>query len=642
MNNEISGKENHSSGGLRDSVLPRVSVSFFFLFLSLLVIYPILSRFNSAYIGAGELEGWLWRYWWMKKLIFSALSCRPAQPGAVLYTIFTAGNYPETGNVLDLLLISLPLEQIFGPPVYYNTKVILILFLNGMAGYTMCLNFFKNRWISAAGGAVLILNPYVLGEIASGRIRHAILFAMPLYVLHLFRAYREKSWGAAVWAGVWLGLTAAFYLYYGLALLFFSLIFLLYQLIFDRRNSHHSFFLKLTVIVVIFLAITAPFCIRYLETAIQGKELPEVSWGKSVPSLAFLQGKEDLPRGDGGLNMSLRRLLRDSPGFMYPVGIDGKIYIPLIITLLVLPPLIFVRPVPWLWMINLAFFYMLSLGPFLKLGDGVESAVIIGGNPIALPYTLFFKYIPFFSRLFSPIRWMGFLCVILAVLLAGNLKWMGGWISGQWNEAKACRATGVISVLIPLLALAQMFWMGNIPLPVNPVKVPAFYGEIAQDSMLNGLVELPYPPSDSRVFFQAFHGKKILGGWKSTPPGIPQDSPAGKLSVIDHTKAKNMVDYLEGLNRFDGEAGEFPSGDLEKLEEMGYEYIVLHERGCGEMFPEKSPEFFDYIVEKLSLRLGSPVIVREEWIELPPRTWKAIEKSGRMAIFKIPEGEDSK
>ncbi len=112
------------------------------------------------------------------------------------------------------------------------------------------------------------------------------------------------------------------------------------------------------------------------------------------------------------------------------------------------------------------------------------------------------------------------------------------------------------------------------------------------------------------------------------------------MSVIDHTKVEKLVKYLESLNRFNDSPGDFPTDDLEKLEEMGYEYIVLHERGCRENHPDRGARFFDLISNNLSKVLGPPQIYREEWIELPPETWKARKMTGRVAVFKVPEGKE--
>ena len=82
-------------------------------------------------IGGGELGGWVWREWWHFKEIESLDAVNMGTIGSV-EALVSLGRYPETGNILDLLTLSYPLNTWFGFPANHNIKILLILVGNGI------------------------------------------------------------------------------------------------------------------------------------------------------------------------------------------------------------------------------------------------------------------------------------------------------------------------------------------------------------------------------------------------------------------------------------------------------------------------------------------------------------------------------
>lgn len=614
----------------------------FFLFIAavLIPLYPVLFRFSSAYMGGGELDGWLWRFWWMKTLISSAWSAVPFDFSLVVYCILCAGNFPETGNVLDVLVMSVPLEALLGAPAYYNAKIIIILLLNCYSGYALGVYLFKNRYAATAAGVSLVLNPFIMNELTSGRVRHVILFTMPLYIIALWETHKTSSWKKALSAGFWLGLTTVIYFYYGMALLFFSLIFLLYHLAFNRKSFSAGFGSKVILIILVFLLLSVPFSYRYIELVFLGEKLPETTWGKAMPPPEFLLDRSPLPPENRDFVMSLRRIIRDSPDSLFIFRLNHIYYMPLIFTLLLLISLFFYKHKLSFWFVNFCFFYMLTIGPYLKIGSGAESVFLMGDKPVPLPYTFFFTYVPFVSRLFSPVRWMGFLMVIAAVIIAGSTAVILDLCVNKVKNLSPRILQGSAVVLIMSAAIAQLFLTQTAPVPLTLSKPPSFYESIAQDPMVLGVVELPYPPPESAIYYQVFHQKKVLGGWEAIPDNFPAGTKAANLAVIDTKKIPDLIDYFERLGMFMEEPGEAPLKELEKLEKMGYEYIIVHERGCIERFPQKGREYYYYLVKNLTSCLGEPQFYYEHWIKLNPEGGAAESVRGGMAVFRTPKFDD--
>lgn len=610
------------------------------LTLGIISIWNVLDKMKTHYVGEGELEGWLWRYWWMKKLLSSLWAQTPKDWSAIIYTYLCAGNYPETGNVFDLQTFSLILEPIFGDPAYYNIKIALILFLNGIAGYALCKYLTKSPIISLMGAAVLALNPYVLSEISSGRPRQAMLFTMPLFAMYLFENYRTLSLKSALWAGFWLGLTAAVYLYYGMAALFFGLIFLIYHLIFDRKNFTATFAKYVMVMLVIFVLVSGPFSFRYIEIVMMGKELPEVTYGRDFPPLDFLfkDFSQLDPRDE--LSHSIMRYRYSSQPVDFPFLLRYNVNLPLVVTLLILIPMFFVKPVPWFWIITLFFFYFLSLGPYLKVGSGHENYVrIFEGRGVPLPYVVFFKYVPFFARLFAPLRLLGMFYVSAVALVVINTKYVIGKIREKFSGLGKVEVNLIKSAFVVLfisLMVLQMFSSRQLPIPLTKIVVPEVYKNLREYPGKFGIIQVPFRTGDFVNYYQIYHKKRLLWGWASG--SVPNNFPPSEalyLALPNFKHDNSFIRYLEELNTKPEDPPDFKDEDLKRLKYNGYRFVVLHERGCFILDEHEGDKIYDYFLNELSEHLGKPVMTGNEPANQGSKLTPGRVSSYRIAVFEI-------
>ena len=115
--------------------------------------WPMVADPAREVVGGGEFGGWLWRFWWHFQEI-EALLATELSGFERLRHLVGLGRYPETGNVLDVLLISYPIDQIFGFPWHHNLKVLLILIGNGLCGYALARRFTDSRVVAWAAGCV--------------------------------------------------------------------------------------------------------------------------------------------------------------------------------------------------------------------------------------------------------------------------------------------------------------------------------------------------------------------------------------------------------------------------------------------------------------------------------------------------------
>jgi hypothetical protein len=441
-------------------------------------------------------------------------------------------------------------------------------------------------------------------------------------VLFLFKTYYEKKIRHALAAGFFLGLCYAIYLFYGVFASFFTFLFIAYAVIFRRREGGLTWwdFARFAVILLVGLSLTVPFVLSYLERTIRGEMLTEVSWRRDFPSLQDLLNPGNLFAKNDPLANSLQRFRVDSPPWEYPFSLSYRRCIPLIVTLLALIPLPFVGKKPWLWLGAFLFFYLLSLGPYLKTGTGESYLLYPWGDPVGLLHLLFFKYVPFYSRLFSPIRVCAFVTLCVGVLAAGNLAFI-------FERARFPKSLGVILTLAcVVIFLGQSRSSGAWPVQTTKLYIPQYYYRLAKEPD-TGIIEMPFRMGDFQNFAQVIHGKKVLLGWADG--GVPQPFPrcrAQWLARTDDLHDNTFIAYLESFNSWPRPPTPFLKADLDFLRKIGYNYIVLHERGCYILNPLKGKVIYEWMQSEFARHFGKP-------------TWSGTEMvRERYPGMKLPEG----
>jgi len=583
-------------------------------------------RWSTHYLGGGELEGWLWRFWWMKKLMVGAWT----GPGATLdfaaWVALVAGAYPETGNVVDLQVLSWPLEALLGAPLYYNVKCALILALNAVSGYVLGRGLFRDRAGAAVAALVMGLCPYALNEIANGRVRQAILFPLALYALNLVRLWRRPTPAQAVWTGVWAGITSAVYLYYGMAAGLFTFLFVAWAAVGGMAGRLTARRLGLGGLALVVALLTSlPFAWAYVDHHFSGHGLFELSWRRDFPTLGQLTSPdtEALLKQNDQLLSSLQRFRNDSLPWEYPFMPRFPRGLPWIFSILALTAV----HLAWLqgrgfrarvpeglkatdlvpWLLGALFFYLLTLGPYLRTGaEGDYVAFAHGG--VATPYVWFFKYLPAFSRLFSPIRMSGMLVVCVAVLAGASLS----HLLARWSPPSVLRVASVL--LVALLVAHGLGISRALPLPETRILVPEYYDRLAREPFC-AVVELPFRTGDYIQYYQTIHQKRLLGGWSgvTTPPGFPEGEVTRLAQVYLRLSENTFLKYLEGLNSNPERPGAYSERDLDfAIQRVGVRRVIVHERGYYRDSPFRGREQYELVVQDLQKNFGPPLEICSE------------------------------
>lgn len=604
-----------------------VAALFSFVLLAFILFGGWNFPYASAYAGrsGGELDGWLWRYWWTKKLISTAWNSG-ASWQYILWLVSVAGSYPETGNLSDLWLFSWPLETIFGAPLYFNVKTWLIFTLNGFSGYLLGCYLFKNKAAGWLSGAVMVFSPYCLTELDSGRIRQAIIFPMVFYCLTLLRLYRKPSLWLVAAVGFWGGLTTIIYLFYGQSLLIFTIIFLLWNGLFGSYGQFtKSKALYLLAACAVTVVVALPSGLAYLAMIFRGNDLPELVLFTNFPSLDVLLSPEPekILQQNDPLLTSFQRFRFDSLPWQYPFSVKYTRNLPLLVTLMSLLAV----PLLWFsqkfaydlnrdkdqaqtepftcaqagpWLLSLFLFYSLTLGPYLQdINTGDYIAKLHGGW--ATPYVLFFKYLPAFARLFSPVRMSAMMLIATSVLSGAVIYALQKW-------HRKYLLSWILTLMAAFIIGANNFYCQAAPITSFNIKTPQCYFRLASQPGAFMVVEVPIRTGDYLQYYQIAHGKRLLLGWAdgATPPNYPQSDLQKLTKTIPDLEKNTFLQFIEQLNVDPNSNIEFDYLDYQKLVDEGLLYIIVHERSCWNIDPQNGRYFYDCYCHTLSILFGDP------------------------------------
>ncbi len=607
------------------------------------ITWPMINYFGEIVLGGGELGGWLWRYEWhfqsLDGLVHSDLGPVDAWLGFV-----GLGRYPETGNILDVLALSYPLQHLLGFPGSYNAKIFIILTLNGVAAYALARYFSGSIAAALAASVIAVVNPLTVLEVQECGLRQAVLWWILLYPALLDRALRRRTLASGLLAGVCFGLAGAWYWFYGLFTGMFTVLWLIKTLVSERRRLRLGSLLRALGGVGAGIAAGAgPFILAYAlsepgahtdaETESDKPLLPEMTFFLPYPSYDTVSHAPLRPQTYAeNVLASINRTIGSSWSATYPVDPRVNFALPLtVVGLGVLPALL--RRRSWGWLIVWFVFYLGTLGPFLRFGDGDARDVLRleGGYVVRMPYTWMFQFIPGMSRMFAPYRLASYMVVASVVLVAlavARLPWR------MW-----------LAPLIIVASVAQpMYRWGRgavnegdadsrefrSPIKANRIRVPDYYQEIDK-SALTGILELPLEQQqDLLYYYQIVHKQKVYRSWASPgaiPPFLRDKNSGGEAGTRLRYLARPDVvagalpKLFEELSRhpLTTDPAVLTPESFEKWAKSGnYQRIIVHERGYFLVDAAQGARLFAAAVAHLRTQLGIEPLLLDELVKGDP------------------------
>lgn len=612
--------------------------------VSVALTWPTALHLDEVLVGGGELGGWLWRQWWHFTEVDAAAREELGLVGG-LELVLSLGRYPETGNILDILFLSYPLDRLAGFPAHHNLKVLVILVGNGLCAYVLARSLSTSPWVALVASVVGILNPLVIQDINKTGLRQVLLWWVLLYPVFLARAERTERPRDAALAGVALVLVAAFYWFYGLFAGMFTVIRLAAW--WWRTRAGPVRILRWLgpmglVTAVGALVFLSPYLSSGEEASGQGgsSRLPEVTLFVPYPKYDTVSAAPLRPSNyrENVLSSLHRGIDSAWPADTAWNPAHGAQAWPIAVFFVgVLPALFLPRARSWVvvWLV----FWLGSMGPFLKLGAGKDTAevVMLGDFVVRLPYAIMFQFIPGMSRMFGPYRLAAFAVVAGVALLALSLDQARGW------------RRVVLPGLTLLAMLLQPFYrfdlgpvggggrpdMWRVPVQVSGFQLPDWYAGLEPDEW-EGIIELPLEQQqDLLAAYQAFHRRKVYRSW-ATLPAIPPllrstggGEPGRRLRWLAAPEPNRdpASEVFRELSREPAETdlSQLRPEDLQRVLDAGdYRYIVVHERGFFLLRSGEGATLYRDVVRRLEQVLG---LEATEVVEQEAFSWPGKERS---------------
>jgi hypothetical protein len=525
-----------------------------YLVITLILTFPLWLNINQWIWGDfafSDIYGTIWVHWLVKESVLNFDLKSIWHTDLIFYPV---GKYVllDIGNALTPLL-GIPFQLLFGFPAYHNLICLLILILNGFSMYLLINYIVKNKIVAFFSGLIFGYSPYILNQINCGDIEQAILFWMVLYILYLLKMPNKRPLRNGLLAGLFLSITSLSYWFYGMFLVFFTVIFLLYYLSFNRPFIFNSSFAKgFAGLILLSFLLVIPFTLPYLR----GMYTCSVSWLSSFPALSQFKA--------GGL-----------PDYFYSIiGSSRKIHPPFLLSkyfenffflklfFMFFPFLTSMRKKAILWLFSASFFYILSLGPYLQYSSSNQLPFLKAGLP--LPYLFFYKYVPFFSRLWWLDRFSSMGIISITVLYGISFLWFFKKIG---RGKKKIFFLGLVTALLILEGFLHKY---VFPLKFSNIYVPVYYKELKTRKEC-AIIELPiYYSGQKNLYYQTIHQKRTLSGMGMTR-GSDFLLPQGFKEFMEENSFIKFLSNLPSSKKI-----QYKKEDVEALRRLGYKYIVVN------------------------------------------------------------------
>jgi hypothetical protein len=457
--------------------------------------FPLLTRFSTHFFANdGDGLSNVWNLWWVQ----TALTRLGTSPWFTSHLHFPHGT-TLLGHTLNPFngFLTVLLEPWLGLVRTHNAIVVFSFVFGAWAAFRLALHGTGRYVASLIAGFVFGFSNYHFAH-AEGHLNLVSLEWIPLFLLAWLRLLERPSAGRAIGAALALLLVLLCDHYYFLYCVIAALLLLAVEM---RRRRDVRFWLRAPA--------AGPFAVFLLASAL--------SSGVLVALLLAADQRDPLMGGHEPRRFSMDLLALWIPGAHWRFHawtesfwsrlpgntVESSVHLGLGVTLAVLlasrrRARAAARDLT-AWWVLLAFFALMSLGPFLQIWGRAQ--------PIPLPYLGLELVLPPLRISGVPVR-----MVVMVTLAAGILAGVGvdALLRGG---ARARLAALVILVCMTLEFLPK-------PLPSTDARrvpgwVAALAGRPAQHGFMDATQELP---DTSALYFQTLHGVPIYEGFVARLP----------------------------------------------------------------------------------------------------------------------------
>jgi hypothetical protein len=580
-----------------------------FLLLAILGTWPLATQFTTAVPGGGDAWQHLWNLWWMRQAL-----TQPTDPfftNALYYPNGVSLLFHTLVPLESTLTVPFQLLGVDLVPLY-NSVLLGSFVLAGYGTWLLVRDLTGHAGAALVAGFAFAFCPYHLGHLL-GHMNLASLQWIPFYLWALFRAcgapgspfnftaqtqrkedgddkglgeggnkapspqtrntqhatdnpqsathkgnpagFRNPQWRWAALAGLFLAANGWTEWIYVAFLGVFTVGYVVWRAGVDGqlwagRRAWGAFAARLLIVGVVFGALGGPLLIR--TAAAQAGQ----TWMRFPPRETLIYSSDlvdsFVPSGlHPILGEPARALERQQPERNTA---ERSVFLGYTALLLALGALAWGRPqrAVAFWATAATVAWVLTLGPILHAAG--RSTFTAFGVTMPLPYLLLYNYVPGFSVMRVPTRFIVLASLALAVLAGYALAALARrWPRPRWT-ALAVLAT---------VAMAADFLIIPNPLARAGYQIP-FYAQVAQEPGHFALLELPLRPMSDYLAYQTVHGKPLVYGYLSRQPPDP---------FVDSTPA---LHYLLNTTPPDALTPAEAAQDAQALRAANIRYVIVH------------------------------------------------------------------
>ncbi len=501
-----------------------------YLLLTLAMTFPLILNFRSSLpLGTVDLWSNYWNFWWWKQCLLVLHQTPYATQ--LLFHPDGASLVFHTHSPVNML-VSLPVNVLFGPAAAYNFCVVLALWLSGFGAYVLVKDLTGEARGAFLAGIVFAFFP----QHQEQTLEHLNLFStqfMPLAVLFLLRLGRAGGWRNVAGLGLFYALNALVDWHLGL-LLTLTLIPLGIAVLIRREREAKRILRDLALAAGFACVLVLP-AVWPLIAGLTGGEsyFQKAQEAKGIdPVFLFLPSERHPLWGSLTFDYYEQHRAYRAVGFLCYLG-----FVPVGLAILALVRRQQRAP---LWGALFLGSLVLALGAQLTWGGELLERTV-------LPFALLAE-LPVLSLMRVANRFLVIASLALAVMV--GLGWGALRIKSDARWLLLCA-----------LILLEYLWL---PYPMQKLELSPFYQQLAASDRQGAILDIPFTSNGRTVtnmVAQTAHARPIAGGYLATLP--PQS-----LTSIEHDP---MLSQLVGLDpKLSG------SVDREHLLTLGFDTAILH------------------------------------------------------------------
>ncbi len=421
---------------------------------------------------ASTIPALVWNLWWAKHALVDALQ----NPFACDWIFWPVG-INLAFYTLTLLngVLALPLQAVAGLIPAYNLLLLASFVLGGYGAFLLALDFlarrpaFKTAAVPAAflAGAFYAFAGSKMFYAALGQGNIASSQYAPFAMLYLVRAARRGGRPRdAVLAALFLSLQAYAELTFASFLLLFAVLVWVWHALARRPSALRALFTRGALVAVLFVLAVSPVLANMLPDLRRDPDLFASGGGFADIFSADLAGYALPTQLHPLLGNAIRTLSHGSApqpdGRQFAVDKGQQVFLGYVALALAVIGIARARTRErWLWMAAAAFFFLLTLGPELRIAGRAFG--------IPLPFALV-ERLPFFQGNRYPGRYSVLLLASLAPLVAAGA-------AAVLSRLPRRSLWAVAPALLALLLFEHL----SAPLPLSDQTVPPIYRLVAAE-----------------------------------------------------------------------------------------------------------------------------------------------------------------